>query len=211
VRGDGPNQGLWLRQIDTRTDVEILHADGNEFHGLTVSPDGSLIYFLKSHPDDPLTTSLYAMSILGGGARMVIDDIDGPVSFSPDGKQFVCELCSPTGIQIRIARVDRDSDRQLAVIHDGSCNIFLAGPRWSPNGQTVAVGAVLRTEPRRWILATVSVENGTVRELLASAYAFGRPVWIAGGQDLLVPHAEHDSPLSCSSGLWHSPEEKPDA
>ena len=163
---------------------------GNEFHGLTFSPDGALIYYLKAHPNNLVTQSLYSMSILGGAARMVIYDVDGPISFSPDGKQFVYELCRPTGIQIRIARVDSDNERQLAVIHDGACDIFQPGPRWSPDGRTVVVPALMRTKPNRWILASVSVENRSVRELFASAYRIGRPVWIAGGQALLVPHTE---------------------
>ena len=188
VRGDGQNQGLWLRQIDTRTDVRIVAPDGNELRGLTFSPDGALIYFLKSHPKDLTTRSLYSMSILGGAARMLIDDVDGPISFSPDRHKFVYERCTPAGLQIRLARVDADTERQLASIR-GACSVSQPGLRWSPDGRTVAVPALLRTEPRRWILAAVSVD-GAVRELLASPYRIGRPAWIAGGQALLVPHAE---------------------
>ncbi len=139
------------------------------------------------------------MSILGGAARTLIDDVDGPISFSPDGKQFVYELCGPTGIQIRIARVDSDNERQLAVIRDGECDIFQPGPRWSPDGRTVVVPALMRTKPNAGFWPVSRLRNGSERELFASAYRIGRPVWIAGGQALLVPHAEENS---VKTQLW---------
>jgi hypothetical protein len=58
VREAGETQSVWLHQIDTRTDVRIVDPDVNKFHGLTVSPDSTLIYYVKSHPNDPFAKSL---------------------------------------------------------------------------------------------------------------------------------------------------------
>jgi len=195
VRDEEQGQRLWLRQIDTRTDVQILPTEGVNLSGLRFSPDGSLLYFLKSHPDDPFAGSLYSMSILGGAARLLIDDIQSPISFSPDGKQFVYEYCSSDGLQIRVARVDRDEQRQLATIHKEGCPPFWKskiGATWSPDGRTIVVPIAGRDIPtqERWTLVSVSVDDGTVRELFSTLYWLGRPIFLPGGHSLLVPHGE---------------------
>ena len=85
--GHGEKESLRLRQIATRSDIEIL-PPGPEFHGLTFSPDGIKVYFVRSDPNDPYFKYLYSIPVLGGSARQMIADVDSPVSFSPDGSQF---------------------------------------------------------------------------------------------------------------------------
>ncbi len=188
VRGEQGRQSLWLRRIDTRTDVEILPSQGVGLSSLTFSPDGSLIYFVKHHAEDPFAGSLYSMSMLGGAARKVLDDIKSPISFSPDGKRFVYESCWSDGVQLRVVRLDRDDERQLAAIPKAQCVVFQHGPSWSPDGRTIVAPVFLFNQ--QWLLASVSADDGTVRELLSSGYRIGRPVWLPGGHSLLVPHAE---------------------
>jgi len=188
VRGEG--QGLWLRQIDTGTDVEILPGEGVGVSSLTFSPDGSLIYFVKHHADDPFAGSLYSMSMLGGAPRKVLDGIKAAISFAPDGKRFVYESCWSDGVQFRVARVDRDDDRQLATIRKAQCGFFQAGPSWSPDGRTIVAPVFLSNE--QWLLVRVSADDGTVGTLLSSGYRIGRPRWLPGGHSLLVPHAEEE-------------------
>jgi len=196
VRDEEQGQSLWLRQIDTRTEVKILPTEGAGLFGLRFSPDGSLLYFIKSHRDDPFVGSLYSMSILGGAARLLIDDIKSPISFSPDGKRFVYESCSSDGLQLRVARVDRDEQRQLATILKEGCRSswkFKLGPSWSPDGRTI-VDPIVRDSPtqERSILVGVSADDGTVRKLFSTVYWLGRPIWLPGGHTLLVPHTEED-------------------
>ena len=188
VREEEGRQSLWLRRIDTRTDVEILPSQGVGLSSLTFSPDGSLIYFVKHHAEDPFAGSLYSMSMLGGAARKVLDDIKSPISFSPDGKRFVYESCWSDGVQLRVVRLDRDDERQLAAIPKANCVVFQHGPSWSPDGRTIVAPVFLFNQ--QWLLASVSADDGTVRELLSSRYRIGRPMWLPGGHSLLVPHAE---------------------
>jgi Tol biopolymer transport system component len=61
---DGEKQGLWLRQVATRSEVQILPSDPNEFHGLTFSRDGNYIYFVRSDKNDPFFKYLYSMPVL---------------------------------------------------------------------------------------------------------------------------------------------------
>jgi DNA-binding winged helix-turn-helix (wHTH) protein len=61
---DGEKEGLWLRQVATRSDVQILPSDTNGFHGLTFSRDGNYIYFVRSDKNDPFFKYLFSMPAL---------------------------------------------------------------------------------------------------------------------------------------------------
>lgn len=198
---DGEKQGLWLRQLATRSDIQILPSDTNEFHGLTFSRDGNYIYFVRSDKNDPFFKYLYSMPILGGDARKLIDDVDSPVSFSPDGRQFVYEHCVPprNDLELKLAETDGSGERLLTTIHNASCFLFLPGLNWSLDGRTVAVSASLLGKPSRWVLDVVSVSSSSVRELFSSADDIGRPIWLANGDTLLVSHYD---PQYHRSQLW---------
>src|SRR3984893_14330089 len=50
---DADEQSLWVRQVATRSDVQILPPDAVYFAGLTFSPDGNYIYFVRSDKNAP--------------------------------------------------------------------------------------------------------------------------------------------------------------
>jgi len=198
---EGEKEGLWLRQVATRKHVEILPSDNNGFHGLTFSPDGNYIYFVRSDRNDPFFKYLFSMPTLGGPARKLISDVDSPVSFSPDGHLFAYERCIPArnDIELRVADTGEAGERLLSTFPNSNCSLFQPGPNWSPDGQTIVVPVSLSGKEQRWILDAVSVSNGRVRELYSSAFDIGRAVWLAGGDALLMPH--YDS-VSGREQLW---------
>jgi DNA-binding winged helix-turn-helix (wHTH) protein len=86
----GEKESLRLRQVATRSDVEIL-PPGPGFHGLTFSPDGNYVYFVRSDANEPYFKYLYSVPLLGGPVRRMIADVDSPVTFSANGEQFAFE------------------------------------------------------------------------------------------------------------------------
>lgn len=198
---DGEKQGLWLRQVATRSDVQILAPSTSGFHGLTFSPDGEYIYFVRSDKNDPFFKYLYSMSVLGGPPRKLATDVDSPVSFSPDGHQFVYEHCVPArnDLELKVVEAAGGGESLLATIHNASCFLFQPGLNWSQDGKTIAVSALLLNKSARWVLDTVSVADRRVRELFSSPDDIGRPVWLRGGEKLLVSHYE---PRYHRAQLW---------
>jgi DNA-binding winged helix-turn-helix (wHTH) protein/Tol biopolymer transport system component len=201
AKRDGEKEGLWIRQVATQSDVQIVPSDTNGFHGLTFSPDGNYIYLVRSDKNDAYFKYLYSIPALGGTVRKLITDVDSPVSFSPDGRQFVYEHAAQpiNDIEIKIANADGTGDHVLAIVHHGSGFLFQPGPNWSPDGKNIAVPVELLENPHRWVLYSVSTTTGRLQELYSSNDAIGRPVWIAGGRDLLMPH--YDSALHRAQ-LW---------
>jgi eukaryotic-like serine/threonine-protein kinase len=176
---DGQQESLHLRQIATRSDVQIL-ASGPGFHGLTFSPDGNYVYFIRSDRQDPYFKYLYSMPVLGGATRQIISDVDSPVSFSPDGHQVVFERAVVVRniIELRIANADGSHEHVLATIQNGDAGLFQPGPSWSRDGRSIVapfrVGIL--GQPRRWVLASVAVPEGRVRDDLFQPSA----AWSAG-------------------------------
>ena len=185
---DGEQESLRLRQTATQSDVQIL-AQGPGFHGLTFSPDSNYVYFIRSDPNDPFFKYLYSMAMLGSPVRKLISDVDSPVSFSPDGKQFAFQrgVAKRNVVELRIANADGSGDRLLTTIQDGDVSLFQAGPNWSRDGRTIVAPFRILGTDRRWVLVSISVPDGKVREIYSSQGALGRPVWLTG-HSLLIPH-----------------------
>jgi DNA-binding winged helix-turn-helix (wHTH) protein/Tol biopolymer transport system component len=179
--------GLWLYQVPTHSEVQILPADAVGFEGLTFSPDGNHIYYVKADKSDPGFKYLYVMPLLGGSNRLLIKDIDSPIGFSPDGQRFVYTRGVPPRnlTDVRIANSDGSGDRLLATIQNTFPG-FQPGASWSPDGRTIAVSLRLYGGRHSYILDAVSVDNGSARELYSSASAIGRPLWLPEGDTLLL-------------------------
>src|SRR5258706_11062968 len=84
---DGGKQGLWMRQTATSSNVQVVPPDEGGFIGMTFSPDGVYMYFVKGDKGATIR-SLYQVPVLGGSPKKVIEDVDSAITFSPDGKRF---------------------------------------------------------------------------------------------------------------------------
>jgi Tol biopolymer transport system component/DNA-binding winged helix-turn-helix (wHTH) protein len=186
---DAAESGFRIRHVQTHGDVQIVlpDKDRERFLGLTFSPDGNYIYYVQSSKAVASYNLLYSAPVLGGPARLLGKYADTPVSFSPRGQEFAFTqgLADRNTLEVRIANADGSGDRLLASIPDGASD-FQPGPAWSPDGKTIVVPAMLRGEKVRWVLAAVSVADGSVRELYSYPYEIGRAVWTAEGDVLLM-------------------------
>ena len=115
VLREGEKQSLNVRQVATASDVQILPPDEVRFYGLTFSPDANYIDFIRSDKNNPGYSYLYQMPVLGGTPRLLIRDIDTPISFSPDGTQFAFVRGVPGKGEVRvlIAKADGSGERVL--------------------------------------------------------------------------------------------------
>src|SRR5580704_14946100 len=180
---DGEKQSLWVRNVPTKSDVQVLPPAVTVFNGVNFSPDGNYIYFERARNSSE-TGDLYVMPVLGGTPRQLLHDVYRPISFSPDGKQFALIRINASGNpEVRIANSDGSADRLLATLPMGP---FVYGAAWSPDGKTIAASAVQFGAQIKWVLNVIRVADGQRSELYSSSEEIGRPVWMPDGESLIV-------------------------
>ena len=75
---EGGSQSLWLRHIPTSTNKEVVAPARTRYEGLTFSPDGNYIYFVRRDEENEAESVLYSATVLGGEPHVVIKDVDSP-------------------------------------------------------------------------------------------------------------------------------------
>src|SRR6266404_6195898 len=62
-------QSLWLRHIPTGSNTQVVTPAATRYGGLTFSPDGNYIYFVRRDDSEQAIASLYDAPMLGGLSR----------------------------------------------------------------------------------------------------------------------------------------------
>ena len=105
-------QSLWLRHIPPRSNTQVVAPIAEQYIGLTFSNDGNYLYFVRTNKSHPGVRELYLAPVLGGEPRLLISDVDGPVSFSPDGTRLVFQRDSPAGGEVYLMIANSDGSVQ---------------------------------------------------------------------------------------------------
>src|SRR5215469_1299409 len=180
VLREGEKRGLRVLQVATGGEVQILAPDVVELKGLTFSPDGNYIFFLRTPKENFLYDSLFQMPVLGGTPRKLIYDVDTPISFSPDGRQFAFVRISERVTHLMIANADGTGERVLAS-HPGESFDY---PAWSPDGRTIAFpGPGLNGEGHVW---AVSPLDRRVLSVYTQRSFIGRLHWLPDSNGFLA-------------------------
>ena len=201
VLSDRSRQSLFIRQVSTANDKEIVPPAPVGYFGITFSPDGAELYYaIKQNLSAGI---LYRVPVLGGIPVKVLEKIDAPVSFSPDGKQFALVRSNYPNqgeSAIVIANVDGSGERDLVVkkLPQRFYPIFFTGPSWSPDGKIIA--ASVTTVGGRTKVIGFSVADGSEKELTTDSWTFASRVeWMPDMAGLLV--VAGDTPIN--SMLWY--------
>lgn len=163
VQTENGQESLWLRNVASASNTQVLPTDGARFVGLTFTPDGNYIYYIKQDPKRVGVGLLFQMPVLGGNSKQLIEDVDSPVSFSPDGKQFVFLRNSSMNNSSKLIVGDADTmkERELISMSDYPTNQYLF-PSWSPDGASVAVMIQKLGSRGLRLLDIINVSDGKV-------------------------------------------------
>ena len=181
---DQGKQSLWIRHIATGSNTQILPPVEAQYFGLTFSPDGNFLYFVRREPQNPGLGLLYQIPVLGGNPRKLVEDVDSAVSFSPDGQQivFLRNSSSDSSSKIIIAGADGSGERVLAKLPLPG----YADPAWSPDGKWIAASV---TDPGGASLGRIVLlnpKNGKEKTLFAANALFSKPAWMPDSSSLAL-------------------------
>ena len=137
VKNDAGQRTVWIRNLATNTDTQILSAFPSQYLGLTFSPDANYLYFTRETPDNGAVSRIYTMPVFGGTPRQIVLDVDSAPSLSPDGSRFVYLRWTPDRkdqySEIHIADKDGSNDQLLYTSIQKT-----EAPVWSPRGGEIA-------------------------------------------------------------------------
>src|SRR5438876_25195 len=205
VKTDAGQRSLWLRQVVTTSDTQIVPPSWQNYYGITFSKDGDYIYYVLGEPNNPATRALYQVSALGGASRKVIENVASPVTLSPDGMRLAFVRGSATQTALVVANADGTGERPVAVRK--LPNPFsTGGPSWSPDGKLLASLAIVSASNEavaRTIVVEVQVENGAERPITSEKWPpseAGQVAWLSDGSGLVAIAIDQ---ASASVQLWH--------
>jgi len=206
VLDEGDRQSLWVRQVAAESNVQILAPDFAYFQGVTFSPDGNYIYFVRSDKGTFAYAMLYQMPVLGGTVRQLVKDIDTPITISPDGRRIAFIRGDPLKGEDNLVLANiNGGDEKVLLTERNPQGFTFAGryyaPAWSPDGQTIT--ASVASQGGRCSVVAVSVADGKTRELYSTNDLIGRMQWLPDGSGLVMVIAQPGTSLR--GQLWYLP------
>ena len=184
----GGKQSLWLRQLETSNNVQIIPPSDHFYGGLAISPDGNVVYFVRGSQQVP-QTDIYRMPIFGGVPQKIIDGTQGWISVSSDGEKVSFVRC-PYGddeyCSLYVAdSLDGKNERKLV---SRPRPIRIGDNKISPDGKTVAFASgQSRTSSNEFSFVEVDIENRTERELtLQKFFNISYLAWLPDQSGMLL-------------------------
>lgn len=185
IRLDGEQQSLWVRQVATRTDVQVLTPENVVYVGVTFSPDGNFIYAVRSDRTTANFRYLFVMPVLGGTARQIVRDVDTAPAFSPDGKQLVFARGIPQEQKTDIISIapDGSNEHVIGSVKSGNPPNNVS---WSADGKHIAFAVNEPNTDTPFVLDVVDTQTGAAQKLYSSKYGIGAIAWLRDGSGVLL-------------------------
>ncbi|MGH9734257.1 MAG: protein kinase domain-containing protein [Candidatus Acidiferrales bacterium] len=138
VQNENGQGAMWLRNVPTNSDTQIIAPSGAIFHSLAFSPDGNYVYFRKSVDQTGTNFSLVRAPVLGGQPQQIVSDVDSDITFSPDGKRIAYFRGNdPVVGEFRLLAANLDgTDEKVLLVEKGPNPPQYSS--WSPDGKTIA-------------------------------------------------------------------------
>ncbi len=181
-------QSLWIRHVETSSNLQLVAPRKVEFSGLTFSPDGSYLYYTLN---DGVGPAIYQIPVLGGPSKKLIDNASGPVSFSSNGKVFAFRRQTPVS-QLMIANSDGSAENVVATRPDKE--VWLP-PAWSPTKAAIVAGYHSLAD-NKVRLVEISLESHEEKPLPTEAFlSLTTMVWLPDGSGIVMTGRDLETKL----------------
>jgi eukaryotic-like serine/threonine-protein kinase len=203
---DRERHSLWLRQVAASNDTLIVPPAPVGYWGVTFSRDGKDLYYVVRDYNGVGIASLYRVPALGGTPRKVLENLDSPVSFSPDGKRMTFvrgNFPKQDESALVITDAEGGSEQTLAVrkLPRRFYPIYFTGPSWSPDGEWIACAVADVTQFAG--LYAFNVKDGTEKLLTRPIFSQGgRVEWLKDMTGLIFVATDQMTP-SLPGQVWH--------
>jgi DNA-binding winged helix-turn-helix (wHTH) protein/dipeptidyl aminopeptidase/acylaminoacyl peptidase len=134
----GGKESIWLRQLATAENIQIVPPTDEQYLGLVISHDGNSLYFVRKTRTDPPTAAIYRVMTFGGIPVKIAEKTEGAVSLSPDDRQLSFMRCNYRDDDFcSLLTVDANGQNERRLLTRKRPN-RLAGAQFSPDGRSIA-------------------------------------------------------------------------
>ena len=194
VRLDRDLFGLWLRNIATGSDSQVLSPSPLFVGNPIFSPDGNYIYFRRAQGVTGGAFNLFRSPVLGGTPDEVVRDVESPIGFSPGGNRIVYIRANdpePGMWRLLSANSDGTDEKVLAILPSVS-GYHPPDISWSPDGKQIAYNHLSSDGTPQGIDlfdVAASMASGRVKTLATfpSRHIY-ELAWLPDGRGLLVSY-----------------------
>jgi serine/threonine protein kinase len=173
VSNEGGSESLWLKQIQTGSNIQVIAPQNVSYQGIAISPDGSWIYY--NVWDRKGVGQIFRIPVLGGMPQKVIHDCMPGITLSPDGKRLAFIRSSAEDRTTRLINAGSDGgDERDVVVNNANDNSGIFTPAWSPDGKTIAFAGAKLVSPGKALAQIWEVPaDGGERKVIWTSSNFG--------------------------------------
>jgi serine/threonine protein kinase len=142
VTTEGGKQSLWLWNVESKSDTQVIAPEVRRYSRLTFSPDGSYLYFKCVAPGTGDLADFYRAPVLGGLPKIVAHDVDSGLTFSPDGKRIAYARANDPEVgKWRLLTAAPDGSDEKMIFSKALPN-FPRTIEWMPDGKKIVFSAI---------------------------------------------------------------------
>jgi serine/threonine protein kinase len=189
---DSGLRSLWLRNIPTGSNTQVLPPESALYQNPAFSPDGNYVYYSKAADAAGNSYNLYRIPVLGGDSVLLVHDVDvGPV-FSPEGQRMAYLRANDPVLGkflILTAKMD-GSDEKTAYSGPTPFPVWLA---WSPDGKLIAY-ILAAGQDAQGVVRTIDLATGKDQPLATLTDKFATSLaWMPDGRGLMIVYTDRST------------------
>jgi Tol biopolymer transport system component len=133
--GSSESMSIWVRQIATGSEVQVVPPRKAGLGFLNFSPNGDYLYYLAMEADNPALTTLERVPTLGGPSRKMASDVGFGFRLTRDGKSVGFVRAKPRSAETAAIVRDLEQGQEQTLGTVAEPLAFACPPALSPDGK----------------------------------------------------------------------------